>query len=161
MGCGEWTCGNTSTYSPFMASGDLKLRKAEKSDAEQIFALAREFAVTFRPERAQFDAALPQLLENEDTLLVVATLDGVVRGYLLGFTRLTLFANGPVAWVEEAMIERGYRRHGIGRRLLEEFESWARSRGAGYVALATRRAAEFFDALNYEVAGTYYRKMFK
>ncbi|MFC0863367.1 GNAT family N-acetyltransferase [Sphaerimonospora cavernae] len=144
-----------------MTSGELVLRKAEKSDADEIFALAREFALTFRPERAPFDAAFPRLLENEDTLLIVATLDGVVRGYLLGFSHLTLFANGPVAWVEEAMIDSGYRRHGIGRRLLVEFETWARSRGAGYVAMATRRAAEFYGALKYEVAGTYYRKMCK
>ncbi|MEZ0072509.1 GNAT family N-acetyltransferase [Planotetraspora sp. GP83] len=142
-----------------MSSGDLQLRKAEKSDADEIFGLAREFALTFRPERAAFDAAFPQLLENEDALLLVATVAGTVRGYLLGFTHLTLFANGRVAWVEEAIIENAYRRHGIGRMLLEEFETWARSRDAGYVALATRRAAEFYRALGYDVSATYYRKL--
>ncbi|MFF3669264.1 GNAT family N-acetyltransferase [Microtetraspora malaysiensis] len=142
-----------------MTSGDLRIRKAEKSDADEIFALAREFALSFRPERAAFDAALPQLLQNEDAQLLVATVDGTVRGYLLGFTHLTLFANGRVAWVEEAIIERNFRRHGIGRRLLEEFESWARSRDAGYMALATRRAAGFFSALGFDVSATYYRKM--
>ncbi|GII54687.1 N-acetyltransferase [Planotetraspora thailandica] len=115
--------------------------------------------MTFRPERAAFDDAFPQLLENDEALLMVATVDGTVRGYLLGFAHLTLFANGRVAWVEEAMIDSSYRRHGIGRRLLEEFEGWARSRGAGYVALATRRAAEFYGALGFEVSATYYRKM--
>jgi GNAT superfamily N-acetyltransferase len=144
-----------------MTSVDLRIRKAEKSDADEIFALAREFAVTFRPERAPFDAAFPRLLENEEALLLVATVDGTVRGYLLGFAHLTLFANGPVAWVEEAIIDSGYRRHGIGRRLLEEFEAWARARGAGYVALATRRAAEFYGALGYEVSATFYRKLLK
>ncbi|MEO3860644.1 GNAT family N-acetyltransferase [Acrocarpospora sp. B8E8] len=142
-----------------MTGDDLQLRRAEKTDADQIFALAREFALSFRPERAPFDAALPQLMENEDAFLMVATVDGVVRGYLLGFTHLTLFANGRVAWVEEAMIEGGFRRHGLGRLLLEEFEAWARTRDAGYVALATRRAAEFYRALGYDVSATYYRKM--
>ncbi|WP_062345801.1 GNAT family N-acetyltransferase [Herbidospora yilanensis] len=144
-----------------MTSGDLQLRRAEKTDAEQIFALAREFAVSFRPERAAFDAAFPELLENEEALLLVATVDGVVRGYLLGFTHLTLFANGRVAWVEEAIIESGFRRHGLGRHLLAEFELWARSRDAGYVALATRRAAEFYKATGYEVSATYYRKLLR
>ncbi|MBP2705763.1 GNAT family N-acetyltransferase [Microbispora sp. RL4-1S] len=144
-----------------MTSDDLLIRGAEQSDGEEIFALAREFAVTFRPERAPFDAALPRLLEDEDAYLAVATVGGTIRGYLLGYAHLTLFANGPVAWVEEAMIERAYRRHGIGRRLLEDFETWARSRGAGYVALATRRAAEFYGALGYEVSATYYRKLLR
>lgn len=144
-----------------MTSGDIRIRKAAKDDAEEIFALARDFALSFRPERAAFDDALPQLLENEDALLVVATVEGTVQGYLLGFTHLTLFANGRVAWVEEAMIERGFRRHGIGRMLLEEFEAWARRREAGYMALATRRAAEFYGALGFEVSATYYRKMLR
>ncbi|GAB1822513.1 GNAT family N-acetyltransferase [Herbidospora sp. RD11066] len=144
-----------------MTSGDLQLRRAEKTDAEQIFALAREFAVSFRPERASFDAAFPELLENEEALLLVATVDGTVRGYLLGFTHLTLFANGRVAWVEEAIIEAGFRRLGLGRHLLEEFEQWARSRDAGYVSLATRRAAEFYKATGYEVSATYYRKLLR
>jgi hypothetical protein len=64
-----------------MTSDDLQLRMAEKSDGDEIFALAREFAVSFRPERAPFDAALPQLLENEDAFLMVATCGGTVRGY--------------------------------------------------------------------------------
>ncbi len=144
-----------------MTSADLQLRKAEKNDADEIFALAREFALSFRPERTAFDAAFPELLENEDALLLVVTVDGTVRGYLLGFTHLTLFANGRVAWVEEAIIESGFRRHGIGRLLLEEFEVWARSREAGYMALATRRASEFYSALGYEVSATYYRKMLR
>ncbi|WP_066364076.1 GNAT family N-acetyltransferase [Herbidospora mongoliensis] len=144
-----------------MTSGDLQLRRAEKTDAEQIFALAREFAVSFRPERASFDAAFPELLENEEARLLVATVDGTVRGYLLGFTHLTLFANGRVAWVEEAIIESGFRRLGLGRHLLREFELWARSRDAGYVSLATRRAAEFYKATGYEVSATYYRKLLR
>jgi GNAT superfamily N-acetyltransferase len=144
-----------------MTSDDPRLRRAEKDDADQIFALARDFALSFRPERSAFDAAFPQLLENEDALLLVATVGDTVRGYLLGFTHLTLFANGRVAWVEEAMIESSYRRHGIGRMLLEEFETWARSREAGYMALATRRAAEFYRALGYDVSATYYRKMLR
>lgn len=144
-----------------MTSGDLQLRSAEKNDADQIFGLAREFALSFKPERAAFDAAFPELLENEDALLLVATVEGTVRGYLLGFTHLTLFANGRVAWVEEAIIESGFRRHGIGRHLLAEFEAWARSREAGYMALATRRASEFYSALGYEVSATYYRKMLR
>ena len=142
-----------------MTTDDLLVRRAEKRDIEEIFGLAREFAVSFRPQRAAFDAAFPSLLENPDALLLVVTVDGDVRGYLLGFVHLTLFANGHVAWVEEAMTQREFRRRGLGRALLEEFEVWARARDAGYIALATRRAPEFYAALEYESAGTYYRKV--
>ena len=85
-----------------MTADDLVIRKAEKADADAVFALAREFGLTFRPEREAFDEALPALLHDEDTLLIAAVADGRVQGYLLGNVHLTLFANGPVAWVEEA-----------------------------------------------------------
>ncbi|MGW0805394.1 GNAT family N-acetyltransferase [Nonomuraea sp. NPDC002799] len=144
-----------------MTADDLLIRRAEKSDADEVFALAREFGLTFRPEREAFDAALPELLANEDALLIAAVVGGHVQAYLLGFTHLTLFANGPVAWVEEAMVGSGARRKGIGRALLEEFETWARSRGARYVGMATRRAPEFYHALEYEASATFFRKVLR
>ncbi|MFF4621034.1 GNAT family N-acetyltransferase [Nonomuraea jabiensis] len=144
-----------------MTADDLLIRRAEKADADEVFALAREFGLTFRPERGAFDAALPELLANEDALLLAAVVGGRVQGYLLGFVHLTLFANGPVAWVEEAMVGSGSRRQGIGRALLEEFERWARSREAGYVAMATRRAPEFYHALGYEASATFFRKVLR
>ncbi|GII92299.1 GNAT family N-acetyltransferase [Sinosporangium siamense] len=144
-----------------MTSQDFHIRRAEKADADEIFSLAREFGLTFRPERSAFDAALPRLLADEDAVILTAIVDGQVRGYLLGYAHLTLFANGCVAWVEEAMIRNDYRRQGLGRALLEEFERWARSRQAGYVALATRRAPEFYKALGYEESAKYYRKVLR
>ncbi|TDB98919.1 GNAT family N-acetyltransferase [Nonomuraea longispora] len=144
-----------------MTADDLQIRRAEKADADAVFALAREFGLTFRPEREAFDSALPELLANEDALLLAAVVNGRVQGYLLGFVHLTLFANGPVAWVEEAMVGSGARRQGIGRGLLEEFEKWARSREAGYVAMATRRAPEFYHALGYEASATFFRKVLR
>ncbi|HEX4815847.1 MAG TPA: GNAT family N-acetyltransferase [Nonomuraea sp.] len=144
-----------------MTADDLLIRRAEKSDADEVFALARDFGLTFRPEREAFDAALPELLANDDALLLAAVHEGRVRGYLLGFVHLTLFANGPVAWVEEAMVQSGARRQGIGRALLEEFERWARAREAGYVAMATRRAPEFYHALGYEASATFFRKVLR
>ncbi|MER5997112.1 GNAT family N-acetyltransferase [Nonomuraea sp. NPDC051941] len=144
-----------------MTADDLLIRRAEKADADEVFALAREFGLTFRPERGAFDAALPELLANEDALLLAAVVGGRVQGYLLGFVHLTLFANGPVAWVEEAMVGSGARRQGIGRALLEEFERWARTREAGYVAMATRRAPEFYHALGYEASATFFRKVLR
>ncbi|SDH49596.1 GNAT family N-acetyltransferase [Nonomuraea jiangxiensis] len=144
-----------------MTADDLVIRRAEKADADAVFALAREFGLTFRPERESFDAALPELLANRDALLLAAVVGGHVQGYLLGFVHLTLFANGPVAWVEEAMVGSGARRQGIGRALLEEFEKWARVRNARYVGMATRRAPEFYHALEYEASATFFRKVLR
>ena len=88
----------------------------------------------------------------------MAEADGEVVGYVLGFDHLTFFANGRVAWMEEIMVGESLRRQGIGRILMEAFEAWATEREAKMVALATRRAADFYEALDYEESATYFRK---
>lgn len=71
---------------------------------------------------------------------------------------LTFLANGPVAWVEEVMVEAQMRQSGIGRHLMDRAESWAQSRGAAYIALASRRAGDFYLALGYEDSATFFKK---
>lgn len=80
-------------------------------------------------------------------------------GYILAFDHVTFFANGRVAWVEEMMVTPGWRRGGVGRKLMETVEQWARERGARLVAMATRRAASFYRGVGYEESAVYFRKL--
>ena len=57
------------------------------------------------------------------------------------------------------MVDADYRKMGIGRSLMQSFEGWATDRDAKLVALATRRAGEFYKALGYEESATYWRKL--
>ena len=77
----------------------------------------------------------------------------------LGFDHDTFFANGRVAWVEEIMVDEDVRGRGVGKALMQAFEAWARGRDLKLVALATRRAGQFYLALGYEDSATYFRKM--
>jgi GNAT superfamily N-acetyltransferase len=56
------------------------------------------------------------------------------------------------------MVSDRSRRAGTGRRLMAAAEHWARTGGAAYLALATRRAAGFYRALGYEDSAAYFRK---
>ena len=49
-------------------------------------------------------------------------------------------------------------RAAFARHLMAAAEDWARARGAAYVALATRRAAPFYQALGYEDSAIYFKK---
>jgi hypothetical protein len=42
---------------------------------------------------------------------------------------------------------------------MQGFEAWAAKRGSKLVALATRRAAPFYQALGYEESAIYFRKL--
>jgi len=124
-------------------------------------ALVRSFAISSQPERSRFERTLEELLGRSDTLAIVAE-DGQanVIGYLLASSHETFFANGPVVWIEEVMVSESGRRQGVGPQLLSAAEAWAAAIPTAYIALAGRRAAEFYVAAGYEESATYFRKTF-
>ena len=137
----------------------VTVRVASSSDRDSVWPLARDFATSFQPEKPIFDHSYAQLLESTDALVIVAT-DGSSKivGYLLAHLHLTFLANGPVAWVEEVMVRSDARRAGIGRSLMATAEAWADARGAAYLALASRRAGEFYRALGYDDSAVFFKK---
>jgi predicted N-acetyltransferase YhbS len=96
-------------------SQQLLIRPAQPGDADQVWPLARDFATSFAPERGAFDVTWQRLGEAPGTLVAVAESGRKVVGYLLANCHLTFLANGPVAWVEEVMVDEGHRRSGVGR----------------------------------------------
>ena len=135
------------------------IRLAQHADAEAILALAKPFATSFVVNESAFHHAFLELLASPQAHLAVAETAEHLAGYVLGFNHYTFFANGSVAWVEEIMVREALRRQGIGQLLMQAFEAWAAARGCRLVALATRRAAAFYQALGYEESATYFRKL--
>jgi GNAT superfamily N-acetyltransferase len=136
------------------------VRLANLTDRETVWPLARDLATSFRLERAAFDASFEALVDADHALVLVAETSRIgVVGYLLAHSHKTFLANGPVAWVEEVMVDPQVRRTGVGRALMTRAERWSRTVGAAYVALASRRAGEFYRALGYEDSAVFYRKM--
>ncbi len=135
------------------------IRPAQLTDSAALFSLASAFATSFSVERSAFESSLGGLLQSPDAFIAVASDNGRVVGYVLGFDHHTFYANGRVSWVEEIMVSEDVRRHGVGRQLMESFEQWARSRQSKLIALATRRAAPFYKSLGYEESATYFRRL--
>ncbi len=81
-----------------------------------------------------------------------------VVGYVLAFNHETFYANGRVVWVEELMVEAHYREQGHGKAMMHSVEEWAIMQGCKLIALATRRAASFYEAVDYEASATYFKK---
>jgi GNAT superfamily N-acetyltransferase len=100
------------------------------------------------------------LVGCSDTFMAVAELPTAgIAGYTLASCHLTLFANGPVAWVEELMVSPDWRRAGMGESLMRAAEQWAAEQGAAYLALATRRAADLYEAIGYSESAGFFRKV--
>jgi GNAT superfamily N-acetyltransferase len=135
------------------------IRAAQPADRDRVWPLAHDFATSFEPERASFDASFDALLAAPHTVVLVAeTPELGIVGYLLVNSHLTFLANGPVAWVEEIMVDQRVRRNGVGRALMAAAEDWSRAINAAYVALASRRARDFYLALGYEDSAVFYKK---
>jgi GNAT superfamily N-acetyltransferase len=143
-----------------MDARNFLIRPAEVTDRARLWPLVREFATSFEPEHAAFERSFGELIDREDSLVLVAEADEGIVGYLLAGYRGTLFANAPVAWIEEVMVADGARRSGIGTALMAEAERWAERVPTAYIALATRRARDFYHALGYEESATFFKKTF-
>jgi GNAT superfamily N-acetyltransferase len=137
----------------------ITIRPAQPNDEEELFLLAQSFASSFAVERSSFSASFDALLQSPDAYLAVASRNGRVIGYLLGFDHRAFFANGRVAWVEEIMVAEDMRRLGAGSLLMASIEEWSRGHQTKLIALATRRAADFYRSLGYEESATYFRRL--
>ncbi len=142
-----------------------KIRLAQLSDAKALLTLAQGLATTFVVEPQAFDIALPEILADSSSYLAVAVHNDDNRagevepvGYILGFHHFTFYANGRVAWVAEIVVHETFRRRGIGTLLMQSFEAWAAGQDAKIVALSSRRAVPFYEALGYEESARYLRK---
>jgi GNAT superfamily N-acetyltransferase len=138
---------------------EVEIRRATPADRLELLALAAGFATSFTVEKSAFEESLAEVLNSETAFLGVAVSGGGVAGYVLGYQHPAFYANGRVAWVEEIVVAEDCRRSGIGSALMRAFEEWASGGGAVLVALATRRAASFYQALGYEESATYFRKL--
>jgi GNAT superfamily N-acetyltransferase len=136
----------------------ITVRPAEASDAAALLSLASSFASSFTVDAERFGSQLGAILADPASAVSVAVTEAEVVGYVAASVHPTLYANGPVAWIEELMVHPAHRRRGVGQLLVSAAERWALTRGAVMVSLATRRAAEFWSAVGYEASATYFRK---
>ena len=143
------------------ADPEVVVRRAGPRDRDDLYPLARELATSFESSRTTFVESFSGLISDPDVLVLVATEErsGRLIGYLLGFRHETFFAGGPVCWVEEVYTRADWRRAGVASALMREFETWAWEGGARLVALATRRARSFYEAIGYEESAVYFRKL--
>ena len=134
------------------------VRLATSEDKEAIFLLARDMATSSSVSPDGFGSAFESILSAPNVCLAVTQQGDQVIGYLLGSYRPCFYASGNVGWVEEIVVEQKFRRRGVGRLLMEHFEVWATDSDCRLVALATRRASEFYLALDYKESATYFKK---
>ena len=136
----------------------LKIRPAIARDSSFVYPLAKAMATSFEVVKDSFDLSFEEILSDPAAICIVAEKEEEIVGYLIGFDHRAFYANGRVSWVEEVYVLEDLRNQGIGKRLMKEFETWCIERDSKLVALATRRASRFYEAIGYEDSATFYKK---
>jgi len=110
---------------------------------------SREIALADHPLlRAQVDAP------RDDVLFLLAEDEpGTPLGTIFTNTKLDYFTGAPIAYVEVLAVAESAAGRGIARRLMQETETWARTRGLARVDLmvfsVNTRARGFYEHLGY------------
>jgi GNAT superfamily N-acetyltransferase len=137
---------------------NVRYRDADSKDKKDVFSLAKLLATSFTPTEDEFSKIYSSLMSDKHVDLIVAQNESELIGYILVFHHPTFYANGVISWVEELLVLEDYRGLNIGRGLMEKVENQAIQRGSKLVALATRRASEFYKAIGYEESASYFKK---
>jgi GNAT superfamily N-acetyltransferase len=132
---------------------------ADAAEAARLSAAANEHSCS----PAKMAAQLERCAGIETFYL--AEVDGQAVGYAcLRFVPTICGPADPWAELTELYVEEAYRRHGVGRVLIERVEAEARSRGASELFLLTgfkkTRAHHFYHAVGYSLQCFAMKKVF-
>lgn len=91
-----------------------------------LFSIEADFTID---EDRQRRGLMMMLDDPERRCVLVACVDGRVVGMCTAQMVISTAEGGPVAWVEDVVIEPAFRGQGMGRRLLGTLQEWVRQRG--------------------------------
>ena len=153
----------------------MTIRPATKDDLHgliRIFAEENGFHAAMVPEFIKATDhlltgdELTEMLDHPEQHLLVADSEGNIIGAAL----VSVDASDPEPWIqprrfgyiEEVVVSEEYRGRGIGKRLLESINHWAKQQGLEEIELhvwqRNHRATAFYESLGYEITRHTMRK---
>ena len=139
------------------ARADITIRSARPSDADAIAELTKQLGYSAEP--AAVVSRLSRLLARSDQQLLVADDGGRAVGWIHMVITEYVEADAFVV-IGGLVVDREYRKHGIGRRLLVRAEEWAAQHGCSLVRLSSNvkrvEAHGFYERAGYTNLKTQY-----
>ena len=132
----------------------------EHDVSELIRLLAVLFSIEhdFSPDTQRQRKGLEQMIEpsTRHRVMVARTHDRIV-GMATAQMVISTAQGGYSAWVEDVIVDRAYRRIGIGSALIDALTLWAKASGATRMQLlcetTNHRALHFYDTNGWETTG--------
>ncbi len=125
-------------------SPHINIRPARKDDAAAITHLVNQLAASLGESSSVNEQYVRRYLDTQGAGILVADTEGKVIGMLSFTLRPSLYHAASGCMIEELVVSEGFRRGGIGGRLLNAIFAFARERGCAEVsvsAMASNRGA--------------------
>jgi N-acetylglutamate synthase-like GNAT family acetyltransferase len=133
-----------------MPMNEVVVRKAKSSDATRVAELSGVLGYPVEHETMQ--RRLEKLDGHEEHVVFVAEVDGEIVGWIHGAERELLVAD-RIGEICGLVVAEGQRASGVGRRLVEAVEQWARGRGLEQVSVRSNVARPeshpFYEKVGY------------
>lgn len=125
-----------------MASFQVTIRSAERSDVEAMTALIAELfelEEDFQADADRQHTALGLLLESNRAIVLVAEIESKTVGMCSGQILISTAEGGPALLVEDVVVQQEFKRQGIGKKLLESLADAASKKGISRLQLLADR----------------------
>lgn len=129
----------------------FRIREARVEDYHQLTELTKQLGYTISPN-VLCDQLKEVLVHDEHRVFVAELVDGNVVGWVHSYIYRLFYANLMIE-IGGLVVEENYRNLGIGRKLMEQVEKWAKQWGCSTVSLRSnvirKEAHVFYETIGY------------
>jgi len=137
---------------------DIVIRRATPDDCQALSALSEQLG--YQATEREIRNRLEDMLVREDQVVFVAEEENQVRGWIHGYF-YRLFYEETSVEIGGLVVDKDYRKRGIGKELIKALENWARLKNCRIISLRSNikrtEAHKFYRALGYNPVKTQYR----
>jgi len=128
---------------------------ADLPDLIRLLNLLFSIEQDFTPDHDKQSRGLSALLESSSACIAIARdQNGKAIGLATAQLVISTAEGAPSAWIEDVIIEEGWRGQGLGRALLDYVLAWARTQGATRAQLLAdldnTPALDFYEHLGWQ-----------
>lgn len=146
--------------SPFAScnKSDFKVRPLKFTDLSIVYQLLVELS-PFKPDSESYRAVYEKVSRQENAAFLCAVDSEKVVGFASIFY-LTRVRGGDLGLIEDVIVDGAYRRHGIGRMLLDALLAEAERKGVSKIILeSSDMARPFYQSFGFELEGSLMKKI--
>jgi ribosomal protein S18 acetylase RimI-like enzyme len=140
----------------------VEIRRITAEDFDGVFRLLQQLWPWKELDQPALQQVFTQGLSREDTCYFGAVENGVLIGFISLLIRNSLWAEGPLAYIEMLVVDEEIRSQGVGGSFMEKATEVANSLGCKRMELESanhrERAHAFYKRLGFESRALFFSK---